>query len=298
LAEKTVHVADYLYRYYDPITGRWPSRDPIEEEGGVNMYGFVGNDGVENYDYLGLADPNSPGDRHHWFPQKHKASFMSICGNDFNIDDFITLMHGSTHSIIEDTWRYANIIDKFMATKPNCCDLLQFVADLMVQSFAPFVFEKTNWIRSSNTMPELRSFNIRGEGSLKIPSNNDKFDELIKAKCGGKRRPRCRYGGEYAKIIEEWQNLPRLSSVPQKMSQPSDEDMKEVYEDNYAMRRNENYRRWWNLQQKLRNQRNTELEELERLLRRNYPSNNIIPRPQANPSQPSQMPPRGVPALR
>jgi len=31
LAENTVHVADYLYRYYDPLTGRWPSRDPIND---------------------------------------------------------------------------------------------------------------------------------------------------------------------------------------------------------------------------------------------------------------------------
>ena len=31
MAENTVHVADYLYSYYDPLTGRWPSRDPIGE---------------------------------------------------------------------------------------------------------------------------------------------------------------------------------------------------------------------------------------------------------------------------
>jgi hypothetical protein len=30
------------------------SRDPIGEEGGVNLYGFVGNDGVNGVDYLGL----------------------------------------------------------------------------------------------------------------------------------------------------------------------------------------------------------------------------------------------------
>ena len=46
-------VADYAYRYYDPVTGRWPSRDPIEERGGVNLYGFVGNDSVNKIDILG-----------------------------------------------------------------------------------------------------------------------------------------------------------------------------------------------------------------------------------------------------
>ncbi len=33
----------------------WPSRDPIEEDGGVNLYGFVGNDGVDWVDILGLT---------------------------------------------------------------------------------------------------------------------------------------------------------------------------------------------------------------------------------------------------
>ena len=32
----------------------WPSRDPIGEEGGVNLYGFLRNDDLDNYDYLGL----------------------------------------------------------------------------------------------------------------------------------------------------------------------------------------------------------------------------------------------------
>jgi RHS repeat-associated protein len=44
----------YGYRYLDPVTGRWPSRDPIGETGGVNLYGFVENDGVNRRDYLGL----------------------------------------------------------------------------------------------------------------------------------------------------------------------------------------------------------------------------------------------------
>jgi hypothetical protein len=36
-------VAYYAYRWYDPLTGRWPSRDPIGERGGVNLYAFGGN---------------------------------------------------------------------------------------------------------------------------------------------------------------------------------------------------------------------------------------------------------------
>jgi RHS repeat-associated protein len=44
----------YGYRFYDPVTGRWPSRDPIGENGGLNLYGFVGNDGVNKWDLLGL----------------------------------------------------------------------------------------------------------------------------------------------------------------------------------------------------------------------------------------------------
>ena len=31
---KTMHVACYGYRWYDPLTGRWPSRDPVDEDGG------------------------------------------------------------------------------------------------------------------------------------------------------------------------------------------------------------------------------------------------------------------------
>ena len=43
----------YGYRYYDPAWGRWINRDPIEEDGGLNLYGFCGNDGVNAVDAWG-----------------------------------------------------------------------------------------------------------------------------------------------------------------------------------------------------------------------------------------------------
>ena len=43
----------YNNRYYDSDLGRFISQDPIFEDGGVNLYNFVENDPVNNWDILG-----------------------------------------------------------------------------------------------------------------------------------------------------------------------------------------------------------------------------------------------------
>jgi RHS repeat-associated protein len=48
------------YRAYDAGIGRWISRDPIGEEGGINLYGYVGNNPVNFIDFLGLAIGDYP----------------------------------------------------------------------------------------------------------------------------------------------------------------------------------------------------------------------------------------------
>jgi RHS repeat-associated protein len=55
----------YGFRYYDAVTGRWPSRDPIGEKGGVNLYQFIRNMPINWIEYLGLNpftnyDPFNP----------------------------------------------------------------------------------------------------------------------------------------------------------------------------------------------------------------------------------------------
>ncbi len=43
------------YRAYNPSLGRWINRDPIEEEGGLNLYAYVGNNPISGIDSLGLC---------------------------------------------------------------------------------------------------------------------------------------------------------------------------------------------------------------------------------------------------
>lgn len=43
------------YRAYNPITARWLSKDPIEEAGGLNLYGYVGGSPLMGIDPMGLA---------------------------------------------------------------------------------------------------------------------------------------------------------------------------------------------------------------------------------------------------
>ena len=72
----------YLYRHYDPSHGRWPSRDPIEERGGVNLYAFVWNQTLAKNDYLGFSGgdyefyPNVTGNRHEYDANGVKSSFV------------------------------------------------------------------------------------------------------------------------------------------------------------------------------------------------------------------------------
>jgi RHS repeat-associated protein len=46
----------YEYRAYDPIKGRWLSRDPLQELGGLHLYLSLGNDPINYIDPFGLFD--------------------------------------------------------------------------------------------------------------------------------------------------------------------------------------------------------------------------------------------------
>ena len=48
-------LVNFRARWYDAVTGRWLSKDPIGLNGGLNLYAFCGNDPIDYRDPLGNA---------------------------------------------------------------------------------------------------------------------------------------------------------------------------------------------------------------------------------------------------
>jgi RHS repeat-associated protein len=54
MTSQDTDLAFALFRVYSTNAGRWINRDPINESGGLNLYGYVGNDPIKRIDPLGL----------------------------------------------------------------------------------------------------------------------------------------------------------------------------------------------------------------------------------------------------
>ena len=84
----------YNYRYYSPELGRWISRDPIGEEGGVNLYGMCKNNIITCYDAIGLL-----------FIDRKGAKYAIVCFPNENSDNISKLAKEINLSIGEkDYW--------------------------------------------------------------------------------------------------------------------------------------------------------------------------------------------------
>jgi len=57
----TLMTANSAHAFYDAVLGRFATRDPIGEYGGVNLYAYVGNNPVNHTDRLGLMNDETAG---------------------------------------------------------------------------------------------------------------------------------------------------------------------------------------------------------------------------------------------
>jgi RHS repeat-associated protein len=74
--------AEYGFRYLDPQTGRWLSRDPITEAGGSNLYLFISNACIAAIDDLGLT-PIPVDGGFAWTGWGKDAFFRQVAGDPY-----------------------------------------------------------------------------------------------------------------------------------------------------------------------------------------------------------------------
>jgi len=107
----------YIHRYYNPSTGRFLSRDPIQERGGLDLYAFVGNDPIDRVDRCGLMSYEEmqaqiQQQRNHLYgpccckdPHGNDHDFtesFSAAGNTATVN--LTLKFGSCASLVQIYW--------------------------------------------------------------------------------------------------------------------------------------------------------------------------------------------------
>ena len=161
----------YGYRYYHPQTGRWINRDPIEEEGGLNLYGFVGNDGVKFYDYLGFRR------------YRNNTKNGNTTENYDNFDEFVLLNEGKECSGPPSRLLNFNVISLHQGTA-----LSPFVDDhayAWFRLFANFTFDnmpeigpEIRWGSCGRTNYQQKNM----QGCMRVggmPLSNNKFEFLF-----------------------------------------------------------------------------------------------------------------------
>ena len=117
----------YNYRYYNPNLGRWINRDPIEEQGGWNLYTMVNNNSVMRIDQFGLWDLLVHMQMVWDAYQKSNCPPLGI----FNFNDMQRLLRGSILPDVpyvgENLWGYLDFDWSIMDTFNFVMDSIAFL---------------------------------------------------------------------------------------------------------------------------------------------------------------------------
>lgn len=127
----------YGYRYYNPTLGRWLGRDPIAEKGGLHLYGFVGNNGVNRWDLLWMrwvtryrVDPNDPNEGQEAYQVWQEDAFIVAADRIENSGEWERLIDAYNDSILTTAYTSASTStgapssgDSSVPDAPNKTDL-------------------------------------------------------------------------------------------------------------------------------------------------------------------------------
>jgi RHS repeat-associated protein len=109
------------YRYYSSKLGRWMSRDPLGQEGGLCLYAFVNNEPLADQDALGLQG-SQPTTTQSSQPTT-KQSCCCCCAEDLVYQNDMWKKPGDTlgrHKYSPNVWARYFEIDIKMLFKPEC----------------------------------------------------------------------------------------------------------------------------------------------------------------------------------
>ena len=90
-----------LFRAYDPELGRWLSTDPIGEEGGLNLYGYVLNNPSNSIDLLGLIDINLNPNNYTAEGKVDKGISGFVCNAKDTWDIITVYAHGKSNIVAD-----------------------------------------------------------------------------------------------------------------------------------------------------------------------------------------------------
>ncbi len=100
--DETLGLVFYNYRCYNPLDGRWLSRDPLGEEEGINLYSFVGNNPVNVFDVLGGARNRSAAQIKADYSRELFQKYESINMNDYVRTDIKNKTYDTEQAAVQD----------------------------------------------------------------------------------------------------------------------------------------------------------------------------------------------------
>ena len=174
-ADDVLRTLKYLHREYVPSTGRWLSRDPIDQKGGINLYSFVLNDPIDAFDLIG--------EKPFWCGplEKKIRSYLSTPEELRAWDQFVNgsgdikLSVSEMDSIVNSSARYTTVLDAWMAdcTKPWAAwtDRVATIADTLGSPWAYAIGQLSITLKSSchcgclsfqTTIKDHYDFDIQG----------------------------------------------------------------------------------------------------------------------------------------
>ena len=164
----------YGYRYYDAAVGRFINRDPIEEEGGLNLYGFAYNEPIGSIDYLGLSVGGLLGEL-----------CKKLCDSLYP-EPMAQPILDTDSDLVADLKRLANSLARveWISKHAKCMQRCKPCADIIGDSIDPIKDSIKDIIETPTSRQEkIPLKNRRGSGTY-VPSPNGRGSKHIDPKTG------------------------------------------------------------------------------------------------------------------